>query len=111
MGNSVSINLAIPFKESEIPSLLVVSRKLGCQASRVPKDVSFVGLEKSSFFDLKAFFKLIKVIRSFKPDLIHAHSTSLYWAVLVKFLFPKLKLIWAFDGARRATTENRKGIQ
>lgn len=90
----MAVNLANTFSELEIPHRLVVSRKHGDLGKLVHFQEGLTILEKKKTLDWKAFNKLLKIIDEFKPEVVHAHGTSVYWGVGVKFFRPKIKLIW-----------------
>ncbi|WP_163400264.1 glycosyltransferase [Flavobacterium fluviatile] len=73
---------------------LVATRKEGVLKNQIDSKVSYVFLDKKKSIDLKAVFKLRKFIKNNKVDIVHAHSSSFFIAVLVKFTFPKVKIIW-----------------
>jgi glycosyltransferase involved in cell wall biosynthesis len=50
--------------------------------------------KKKKAWDIQAFFKLLKLVNAHSPTHIHAHSTSIVWAVLLKMVFPHLIVIW-----------------
>jgi len=50
-------------------------------------------LNKKSRFDFFALVALFRIVRRIKPDFIHAHSTSIFWAVFISF-FVRVKIIW-----------------
>ena len=75
-------------------SALIVTRHEGALNNLVDKNVSYLLLNKTSTFDLKAIFKLKRFIKSNKIDLVHAHGTSFFIAVLLKIVYPKIKIIW-----------------
>lgn len=56
--------------------------------------IKFISLGKKSFFDVFALFKLFVIVKKHPIEIIHAHSSSLFWACLVKFGYPKIKIIW-----------------
>lgn len=90
----MAVNLANSFDELGIANVLVVSRLDGLLSGLVRQQESLAFLGKKNSFDLSAFQKLKKIVSDFKPDIIHAHGTSIYWGVGLKFLMPRLKLIW-----------------
>lgn len=90
----MAINLAGAFSEADIPNILVVSRSAGMQSQRLNGKSKLAVLEKKSFYDLKAFLKLVKTTKLFKPSLIHAHSTSIFWAIALKVFVGNIKVIW-----------------
>lgn len=90
----MAVNMARVFSDHGVSNALVVSRDSGFQQERVPGSTSFCLLEKKAFYDLSAFFKLVKFVKDFRPSVIHAHSTSVFWAVLLKAFVPNTRLIW-----------------
>ena len=85
----MAVNLANTFSELEIPHRLVVSRKHGDLGKLVHFQEGLTILEKKKTLDWKAFNKLLKIIDEFKPAVVHAHGTSVYWGVGVKFFSPQ----------------------
>ena len=90
----MSVNLANTFLEQGIESHLIVSRRSGGLQNYIDPNVTIHFLDKNSFKDISAFWRLAKIIRQIKPDYVHAHSTSIYWAVLLKILVGSFRLIW-----------------
>ncbi|TVP46536.1 MAG: glycosyltransferase [Mongoliibacter sp.] len=90
----MAVNIANAFSEVGIESFLAVSRKEGPLSKFLLPGVTLHSLQKRSTFDLKAFKKLMGLVKEIKPDILHAHSTSIYWAVGIRMFFPKVKLIW-----------------
>ena len=73
---------------------LVTSRKEGLLLNQIDKDVSYLFLKKKKRIDFGAVFRLRKYLKSNNIDIIHAHSSSFFIAVLVKMILPKIKIIW-----------------
>ncbi len=73
---------------------LVTTRKEGVLHSQINPEVSYLYLNKKASIDVKAIFRLRKFCKSNKIDFIHAHGTSFFIAVLLKFVMPSIKLIW-----------------
>lgn len=90
----MAVNLANTFTESGIANQLVVSRNQGDLGKLVQNQASLFLLEKKKATDLKAFRKLLKIVDQFKPTVLHAHGTSVYWGVALKVFRPKVKMIW-----------------
>ncbi len=72
--------------------------------------IVFHCLNKKSGTDLKAFFKLIKIIKDEKINLVHAHSTSVFWAVAAKAFKRNLKIIWHDHLGSRADNKKQNFI-
>jgi glycosyltransferase involved in cell wall biosynthesis len=77
-----------------IENCLVVSRQLGPIYNFIPKKKDVVFLNKKSAIDFLAFYTLFKLIKSYKPSIIHAHQTSIYWIFILKLVFPWVTVIW-----------------
>ncbi|HEX9979475.1 MAG TPA: glycosyltransferase [Flavobacterium sp.] len=75
-------------------SALVATRREGPLRDQVGNKVSYLFLNRKHTFDFAALIRLKKFIKSNKIDLVHAHSTSFLLAVLLKFIYPKIKIIW-----------------
>lgn len=90
----MSINMANLFSDEGMQNMLVSTRDSGPLVENLNKSTIYSSLKKKNGFDVWAFFKLCSFVRKYKPDVVHAHSTSIYWGTFLKILFPKLKLIW-----------------
>jgi glycosyltransferase involved in cell wall biosynthesis len=91
----MAVNMANLFARKGHESTLVVSRKSGKLAGFVDTQVNLVILSKRSSLDQAAFRRLIKTVNKLKPDIIHAHATSIYWATLINlFLSKNIPVIW-----------------
>ncbi len=89
----VSVNLANALKEADVPSYLCATRQGGALESFLSDNVGYMILHKHSALDMKALGKLIKFIKKHKINVIHAHSSSFFTAVLCK-PFTGVKIIW-----------------
>ena len=85
----MAVNIASYLSERQVDNILIASRQGGGLESQIEPKVRFEVLGKNSFFDLKAFRKLYSLVKTFKPEVVHAHSTSVFWAVGVKLLLGK----------------------
>ena len=90
----MSVNLATVMHEAGWESHLIVSRNGGGLEVDISPDVHVHYLEKKSFYDVKAFWKLIQLVRKNKPTIVHAHSTSIYWVVALKILGGNFLSVW-----------------
>jgi glycosyltransferase involved in cell wall biosynthesis len=70
------------------------TRKLGSYLDFINSNINCVSLNKKSFFDIIAFIKLLKLIKLYKIEILHAHSSSIIWGAIAKLFFPRLKLLW-----------------
>lgn len=90
----MAVNLANEFTQMNISNLLIPSRRLGILSDLVKDQQTLKVLGKKHTFDLGAFFSLVRTVKKIKPDVIHAHGTSLYWGWALKKLYPSLTLVW-----------------
>ncbi len=73
---------------------LIVTRAEGTLKEQIGTSVKYLYLKKQSFVDLNAVLKCREFCALNKVDIIHAHSTSYFLAVLIKNLLPNIKIIW-----------------
>lgn len=107
----MAVNMANAFIDNNIDNVLVCARTSGPLKKFIPEDAKFVELKKSSSFDLLAFMKLLRTIKAEKPDVVHAHSTSIYWGVAIKFFMPAIILIWHdHDGLSESLDDSNRKI-
>lgn len=90
----MAVNYANGLLEYVEFSGLVCTRKEGRLQSQIHSGVSYFFLDKKSSFDFNALLQFRKYCVQHQIDFIHAHSSSFFWAVLVKLSLPKLKIIW-----------------
>ena len=86
-------------------SFLCCTRLEGGLKSQLLPAVGYLFLNKKHSLDPKAFLKLRRFIKANKIDLIQAHGTSWFLAVLIKMSSPGVKLVWHDHDGRK--TENR----
>ncbi|PZV79130.1 glycosyltransferase involved in cell wall biosynthesis [Algoriphagus aquaeductus] len=90
----MSVNISGVLAERGWESHLVVSRKSGGLETFIPNGVTVHYLNKKTFYDVFAFWNLLKITRRVNPNIVHAHSTSVFWAVLLKMVLGKFVLVW-----------------
>lgn len=90
----MAINYANALADKIEFSGLVVTRKEGSLYQQLNKNVHYLFLDKKSAFDFKALFCLRKFVVKNKVKIVHAHSTSFFFAFLLKITLPSVQLIW-----------------
>jgi len=90
----MAVNYANALSEKIEFSGLIASRKEGLLLNQIYKNVSYLFLKKRKKIDVGAVFRLRKYLKHNKIDVIHAHSSSFFIAVLVRLTLPKIKIIW-----------------
>ena len=90
----MAVNYANTLAEKIDFSGLVTTRKEGALKKQIAKKVSYLFLDKKRKLDIKAILKLRKYISNNQIQIIQAHSSSFFLAVLVKLSLPRVKIIW-----------------
>lgn len=90
----MAVNYANSLTKNIEFSGLVSTRKEGQLLSQIDPTVSYLFLNKKGKVDFSSIFKLRSYLKKNKVDIIHAHSSSFFTAVLVKIILPKIKIIW-----------------
>lgn len=90
----MSVNIANSLHDNGIESGLVVTRESGGLEEYLKPSVKKKIFNKKGKFDIFTFLKILTFFRSESPDVLHAHQTSIFWAVLLKKFLPNTKLIW-----------------
>jgi len=90
----MSINIANLLHEEGYDSHICATRKEGELKDRINNEVKYLFLNRTKRIDFKVILTLKKYIRSNSIKIIHAHSTSIFLAVVVKLICWDLKIIW-----------------
>ena len=90
----MAVNYANTLAENCAFSALVTTRKEGLLKAQLNRNVAYLFLNKKRTWDVNAVLKLRKFIRDNKIQVIQAHSSSFFLAVLLKLCYPKIKIIW-----------------
>lgn len=107
-AENMAVNLANLLVDHIDGSYLCCTRASGILKKRLLPQVNFYGLEKRNSLDLKALIKLSSYIRENKITIIHAHSTSYFFACLLKLLQSELKLVWHDHYGEAENISNRR---
>ena len=75
-------------------SALLTTRKEGALKAQLSNKVVYLFLNKQGKLGFGAVLKLRNFVKEHKINVMHAHSTSFFTAVLVKVMCPKVKIIW-----------------
>ena len=104
----MAVNYANVLSDHILFSGIAVTRKEGVLKDQIKKEVGYLYLDKKRTFDLNALLKLKRYVVNNNICVIHAHSTSFFLAVLLKFIYPKIKIIWHDHYGNSEFLENRK---
>jgi glycosyltransferase involved in cell wall biosynthesis len=89
---------------------LVATRAEGNLKNQINDNVIYLFLNKKRSIDLKALSTLRRFIKNHKIEVIHAHGTSYFFSVLLKYIYPKVKIVWHDHYGNRisADSDNKK---
>lgn len=73
---------------------IVVTRVEGSLKYKLYDSCSYLFLKRKKILDFVALLTFRKYLIKNKIEVLHAHSTSIFFAFLVKFLVPRIKIIW-----------------
>ncbi len=90
----MSVNFANELAERIDFSGLVCTRAEGPLQKTLSDKVAYFFMHKKKALDFKALFRLKSFVKKNKVEIIQAHSSSFFTAVLLKILMPKLKIFW-----------------
>ena len=90
----MSVNIANGLSKEGIPSYLITTRYDGALVHHINPIVGNKCLNRNRKWNPLPILRLARFISSEKITLIHAHTTSVFLAGLMSFLFPKIKLVW-----------------
>ena len=90
----LAVNIANALSKQRIVSHLCATRTEGPLKENIEQAVGYLFLERKKTVDIKSIKKLKKYIKKNNISIIHAHSTSYFIAICVKFIYPKLKIVW-----------------
>ncbi|MCH4821564.1 glycosyltransferase [Gramella lutea] len=89
-----AVNFANSLVEFGHESFLVTTREKGDFVDLLKSRVFYKHIKKKNTLDLVALHKLRTYIRENKIEIIHAHGTSWFFAVLSKLAGARIKIIW-----------------
>lgn len=90
----MAVSFANELALSNIDSFLCATRAEGDMKINLLAKVNYLFLDKKGIFDFEAFKKLKRFVVNNEITIIHAHSSSFFFATLLKLVIPSLTLIW-----------------
>jgi len=93
-AEKMAVQLANALSSEIECSALCCTRNTGPLKNEMNDKVKFIELNKKYTLDVSALFRLRTFVNTHGIRIIHAHGTSFFFASLLKFVLPKLKLIW-----------------
>lgn len=93
-AEKMAINYANSLAATISFSGLVATRKEGNLKCQIDSKVHYLFLERTSTLDFNAIFRLRNYCKTNNIEYLQAHSSSFFTALLVKFLYFKIQIIW-----------------
>ncbi len=90
----VAVNIANVLVVKIEASFLCATRKEGLLKESLSNDVRYLFLNKKERIDFSAIRRLNEFVKVNKIQIIHAHSTSFFLAILIKLLNKNISIIW-----------------
>jgi glycosyltransferase involved in cell wall biosynthesis len=90
----MAVNIANGLADAGVESYLCATRESGPLAEFVKDPSKLFILGKKQRFDGISLIRLIRFVRRNRIQIIHAHSSSVFWAVMVKLFLPRIKIVW-----------------
>lgn len=93
-AESMAVNIANGLYKAGIFSCICTTHGGGANCEKILDGVKLFILYKKNSLDFFTFNKLLKIIRSEKINVVHAHSSSIFWALAAKIFIRNLKVVW-----------------
>ena len=90
----MAVNIANGLADRGVESHLCATRVGGPLEEFVDEKVSYFVAHKRGVLDGWALWRIRKYIKINKIEILHAHSSSIFWAVVLKILTPGLRVVW-----------------
>jgi glycosyltransferase involved in cell wall biosynthesis len=103
-AEQIAVGLANALASNTESSYLCVTREEGILKQKLNDNVGYLFLDKKNSLDIFALFKLRRFIGKHDIDIVHAHTTSFFFATLLKMVYPGIKLIWHEHHGNRVNT-------
>jgi len=104
----MAVNYANALQKEISFSALCTTRNEGQLKELLSPGVEYLFLEKKKTLDFKALFRLRSFVKKKQIEFIHAHSSSYFTAILLKLIYPKIKIVWHDHfGARYLQPKNK----
>ncbi len=93
-AETVAVDLVNHLSRERFRPFLGTTRREGALAERILPDVGRLSLGRRRTFDPVALGRLSGFIRRHGISIVHAHSTSLFTAILATFTQPEVRVVW-----------------
>lgn len=90
----LAVNIANSLPKYEVESYFCTTRKEGALKDKIKKEVNYIFLKRKRTLDFKAILKLKKYIKTNKINIVHAHTTSFFFAFCLQIFTKKTSFFW-----------------
>lgn len=104
----MAVNFANVLGDKIAFSGIMTTRKEGVLKDEIKHLITYTFLGRKHKFDVNAIFLATKYIRNNKINIVHAHSSSYFFGILIKLFNPTVKLIWHDHYGNRAVDNKQK---
>lgn len=104
----MAVSYANALQKRMLFSGIIVTRKEGNLQAQLDKEISYLFLDRKRVLDVNALLRFRKYLKKNKVTHIHAHSTSVYFAFLLKIISPRIKIIWHDHYGKSEMLKKRK---
>ena len=108
-AEKMSVTYAKALSKRIDSSYLCCTRLEGMLKGQLSPQVGYLFLGKKYTLDVQAFWKLRQYVKKNRIDILQAHSSSWFLALLVKLSLPQLTLVW-HDHFGRVLEQRQAGI-
>ncbi len=106
----MAVSLANELSACVEKSFLCATRKEGLLLKTLDPEVKYLYLKKKGSIDIPTLLRLKRFVKSNEITIVHAHSSSFFYATLLKKMMPKLTLIWHDHNGNRAQTPSKQKV-
>ena len=90
----MAVNLANGLVQRGMVCSLCATRREGPLKRELSPEVRYYYLDRRARFDIAAVARLSRFVKENSIQIIHAHSSSVFLAALIKLLHPQIRVIW-----------------
>lgn len=90
----LAVNIANLLSKKGVESHLCTTRLEGDLLNNIHRNVGYIYLNKKRIIDIQALKSIKKYIIKNNINVVHAHSSSYFFASCIKIIYPKIKVVW-----------------
>ena len=107
-AEQMAVNIVNGLHRKGVSTILIVTRGDGLLRAKIDPAVQVIFIYKKGVFDVFALKRLSAAIQKNNINIVHAHSSSIYWASLLSVFQSKVKLVWHNHFGGSANLNSRK---